>query len=97
MHLGPFHFTGEVSLGSLLTFGTVIWASIKYLRHFVINTKETNERMEILWFKFNGLNPDDEKGWFYRFKQMERKVNEMWDRLQFNRIHIDETHSRSSD
>lgn len=75
----------------------MLWVSIKYLRHYVADIKLTNERTTELWKRFNGANPDDPNGWFNRLNLMENKVNQMWERLRFNRLHFDDTKSRTED
>lgn len=97
MQLGPLHFTGEISLGSVLTLLGLAWASFKYFRHFISDIQKTNERMDILWTKFYGKHEDDPDGWFNRMKKTEEQVTEMWKRLKFNRIHFDGTKSRLGD
>lgn len=97
MQLGPFHITNEVSLGSILTILTILYTSVKYLGHFVRDFQIRNERLDKMWAKFNGDYEDDPSGWFFRLGEMENKVNKMWARLQFNRLALDETKTRSTD
>lgn len=97
MNLGPFHFTGDVSLGSLVTVLGIIWASIKYLRHIVADIQTRNERLDKMWVKFNGKKEDGSDGWFNRLDVMEFRVNQIWGRLQFNRLSINELKTRDTD
>lgn len=97
MQLGPLHITNEISLGSILTILTILYTSIKYLGHFVRDFQIRNERLDKMWAKFNGDFEDDPTGWFNRLEQMENKVNSMWQRLQFNRLALDESKTRRSD
>lgn len=97
MNLGPFHFTGEISLGNLFILIGLFWTCFKYLRHYVDDIRTTNDRMNIIWVKFNGKLDDNSDGWFYRMTEMERKVNMIWGRLAFNRLVVDETRTRSND
>lgn len=97
MYLGPFHFTGEISLGSLMAMAGMLWACFKFLRHYLSDIKTSNERTTKLWQKFNGKYDGDPNGWFRRLEITEYKVNTIWEKLYFNRINIDETKERRSD
>lgn len=97
MDIGPFHFTNEISVGALLTILTIIYTGARYLGKMVIDYQVRNERLDKLWKKFNGESEDDPDSWFYRLEKMETRVNEIWNRLKFNRISLDATKTRQSD
>jgi len=95
MQLGPFHFTPDISIGAILTMLGIAFTCVKYFRHFISDIQIRNERLDQMWIKFNG--DEHNEGWDKRFDSMEKRVNEIWDRLYYNRISINEARERFTD
>lgn len=79
---GPFHFTGEISLGAVIQFGTIVFVCFKYLNTYFKDMRQSSQRTTELWAKFHGKSEYDPEGWFNRMKAMEQKVEELWN-MQF--------------
>jgi hypothetical protein len=82
MNLGPFHFTTDVSIGTIASLAVLVTMAFKLFRHL----NRVDDRVRDLWTAVMGEGPQDTRSFFYRFAIMETRVTEMWERLQFNKL-----------
>lgn len=81
-NVGPFHLTNDVSLGTLISIITIIAIGVKFVQH----TTRVEDQVTKMWKAIMGEGPMDDKALVNQFKDVQYKVNEMWQRLSFGNM-----------
>jgi hypothetical protein len=78
MNIGPFHFSGEVSLGNLATMTLLLWNAIKYGNRITRQLIQSSERVDTMWAFHNK-----------EMKVLMYRTDMIWHKFKFNEA-IDE-------